>query len=153
MLNTDREIKNSKLKIKEVINYFGDLSFEDIKEMKDVGPIVAESVFGWWHDQKNIAILEKLEKNGVSLKTEERLAGSGKLAGLSFVLTGSLVGLTRDEAKDKIRELGGDVSESVSKKTSFVVAGSEAGSKKDKAEKLGVKILNEEEFIEMLKAK
>jgi DNA ligase (NAD+) len=136
--------------VSTLLKYFSDLSLEQIQNMKDVGPIVAESVFSWWHDKKNQIILEKLEKNGVSLKTEERLAGGGKLTGLSFVLTGSLVGLTRDEAKDKIRELGGDVSESVSKKTSFVVAGSEAGSKKDKAEKLGVKILDEEKFTKMI---
>jgi DNA ligase (NAD+) len=137
--------------ISKLIKYFSDLSLEEIQKMADIGPIVAESVFTWWHDKKNLIILEKLEKNGVSLKTEERLAGGGKLSGLSFVLTGTLAGLTREEAKDKIRELGGDVSESVSKKTSFVVAGSEAGSKKDKAEKLGVKILTEEEFLKMIK--
>ncbi|MDD5528307.1 MAG: NAD-dependent DNA ligase LigA [Patescibacteria group bacterium] len=144
------KIKNSKLKIKEVINYFGDLSLEDIKEMKDVGPIVAESIFEWWHEKKNQAILEKLEKNGVSLKTEERLAESGKLAGITFVLTGTMAKLTRDEAKDKIRELGGDISESVSKKTDFVVAGLEPGSKLDKARKSGVKILDEEGFLKMI---
>jgi|WetSurMetagenome_2_1015567.scaffolds.fasta_scaffold02082_4 DNA ligase (NAD+) len=139
------------ISIKHIVDYFSKLSFEDIQRMKDVGPIVAESIFDWWHDKKNLVILEKLEKNGVSLKTEERLAGSGKLAGLSFVLTGTLAGLTRDEAKDKIRELGGDVSESVSKNTSFVVAGIEPGSKKDKAQKLGVKILDEKNFLEMIK--
>jgi len=138
-------------KIKDVLCFFSNLSLEEIENMKDIGPIVAESVFSWWHNEKNLAILEKLEKNRVSLKNEERLSGGGKLSGKSFVLTGSLSGLTRDEAKDNIRKLGGEVSESVSKKTSFVVTGAEAGSKFDKAQKLGVKVLNEEEFIKMIK--
>jgi DNA ligase (NAD+) len=97
---------------------------------------------------------KKLEKNGVQLKTEGRLsAQGGPLAGKTFVLTGTLAGLTRDEAKDKIRELGGEMSESVSKKTDYVIVGDNPGSKRDKAIKLGVKILDEKEFIRMLNAK
>lgn len=146
------KIKKNELKIKDIINYFKDLSLEEIQEMTDIGPIVAKSIFDWWHDKKNLDVLEKLEKNGVNLKAEERLlVGEGPLAGKIFVLTGTLSSLTRDEAKDNIRELGGNVSESVSKKTSFVVAGEEAGSKLAKAEKLGVSILKEKEFLKMIK--
>ena len=76
---------------------------------------------------------------------------SKKLQNKTFVLTGSLELLTRDEAKDKIRELGGDVSESVSKKTDYVVAGSERGSKYDKAKKLGVMIIHEKKFLELVR--
>lgn len=74
----------------------------------------------------------------------------GKLSGLTFVITGSLEKMTRDEAKSAIRELGGDVNESVSKKVDYVVAGSEPGSKYDKAKKLGVKIIGEKEFLGMV---
>ncbi len=139
------------LSIGGLIEYFDNLSLDEIQNMKDIGPIVAESIFEWWHNRKNLAVLEKLQKNGVSLKAEDRLAGQGgPLSGQSFVLTGTLSSLTRDEAKDRIRRLGGEISESVSKKTSFVVAGVEAGSKLEKAQKLGVRVLNEEEFVSMI---
>jgi DNA ligase (NAD+) len=140
------------LKIKDVVNYFSQSSLAAIEQMKDVGPIVATSIREWFDNVKNLEILEKLEKNGVQLKTEGRLsAQGGPLAGKTFVLTGTLAGLTRDEAKDKIRELGGEMSESVSKKTDYVIVGDNPGSKRDKAIKLGVKILDEKEFIRMLK--
>jgi DNA ligase (NAD+) len=141
--------------ISELTEYFSSLSFEEIQNMQDVGPIVAESVKNWFADKKNLKILQKLEQNGVSLKSEARLASTagGPLAGQTFVLTGTLAVLTRDEAKDKIRELGGELSESVSKKTDYVIVGAEPGSKRDKAIKLGVKILDEKEFIRMLNAK
>jgi DNA ligase (NAD+) len=142
------------LKIKNVVEFFSQLSFEEIQNMEDIGPIVAESIQEWFGNKKNLEILEKLEENGVKLKTEERLSAQGGfLAGKTFVLTGTLAGLTRDEAKDKIRELGGEISESVSKKTSFVLVGAEPGSKREKAIKLGVKILDEEGFIRMINDK
>ena len=144
-------IPTPQLSVSKIVKYFRGLAKEEIEKTEDIGPIVAESIYEWWHNPKNLAMLEKLENNGVALKTEARLASAGKLAGQSFVLTGTLAGLTRDEAKDKIRQLGGEVSESVSKKTDFVVAGVEAGSKREKALKLGVKILDEKEFLKMLK--
>lgn len=146
-------IQNStfKIQISDVTKYFSELSLEDIQNMTDIGPIVAESIYEWWHNAKNIKILEKLEENGVSLKTEERLSGEGgALDGKSFVLTGTLASLTRDEAKDKIRRLGGELSESVSKKTSYVIVGENPGSKRDKALKLGVPVIGEEEFLKMI---
>lgn len=145
------QITNIKLQIKEVISYFSKLTLEEIQNMEDIGPIVAESIVNWWHNRKNLAILEKLERNGVSLKVEERLTGTGGfLAGKSFVLTGSLSNLTREEAKDKIRESGGDLSESVSKKTDYVIVGENPGSKHNKAKKLGIKVIDEKEFNKML---
>ncbi len=143
--------RRSALTIKEMVKYFSNLPLEKIQNIKDIGPIVAKSVYGWWRDKNNLKVLEKMEKNGVTLKFEDGLlVQGGPLSGKFFVLTGSLGGLTRSEAKDKIRELGGDVSESVSRKTDFVVAGVEPGSKYDKARKLGVKILNEKEFMAVL---
>lgn len=123
---------------------------EEIEKIYDFGKIMAESVYGWFHNEKNLKLLERLEKNGVKAKKMTIAPKKQKLAGKTFVLTGTLESLTRDEAKDKIRKLGGDVSSSVSKNTDFAVAGAEPGSKHDKAKKLGVKIINEEEFLKMI---
>lgn len=124
---------------------------EEIEKIYDFGKIMAESVYNWFHDEKNLQLLDRLEKNGVRARKMIIAPKSQVLAGKTFVLTGTLESLTRDEAKDKIRKLGGDVSSSVSKNTDFVVAGAEPGSKHDKARKLGVKIVGEEEFLEMIK--
>ena len=101
----------------------------------------------------NLNFIKKLEKNGVVIeKTEKKNppAGGGKLAGLVFVLTGALSEMSREKAKEKIISLGGKVAGSVSKNTSFVVAGIDPGSKLKTAEKLGVKILDEKSFLNML---
>ena len=103
----------------------------------------------WFADEKNLQLLEKMASLGVELENVER-GEEAKLAGLTFVLTGQLAGFTRDEAKDMIRKAGGDVSSSVSKKTSYVLAGEEAGSKLEKAKELGVKIINEGEFKQLI---
>ena len=96
-------------------------------------------------------LLEKLDEAGVKIIVEKLKAKSSKLKAKIFVLTGSLESMSREKAKEKIRGLGGDVNESVSKNTSYVVAGSEPGSKLDKAKRLFVKILSEKEFLAMLK--
>jgi DNA ligase (NAD+) len=88
---------------------------------------------------------------GVEIESQKSKVKSQKLKGLTFVLTGSLEAMTREEAKEKIRILGGEISESVSKKTDYVVLGKEPGSKLEKAKKLRVKIINEKEFLQMLK--
>jgi DNA ligase (NAD+) len=125
----------------------------ELQELPDIGPIVGQSIHDWFRDKHNLELLGKLEKNGVRIRLGLPAGDSRKatLTGKTFVLTGTLSSLTRDEAKAKIRELGGDVSGSVSKNTDFVVAGEEAGSKLDKANQLGVKVLDEEEFLKMIK--
>lgn len=141
--------KNSKLKVSDISDYFGNLTAEDLQKISDIGPVVAKSIHDWFSDRRHISLVEKFEKAGV--KIEDQISNQPQhLAGMSFVLTGGLESMSRDQAKEKIRELGGEVNESVSKKTSFVVAGSEAGSKLDKANKLGVKILDEKEFQSLL---
>lgn len=125
-------------------------SLEDLKSIPDIGPVVAESIYGWLQRKYNQKLLKKLEKAGVEIVAEKTSAKSEKLAGKTFVLTGALETLGRDEAKDRIRELGGDVSSSISKETDYVIAGSEPGSKYDQAKKLDLKIINEKEFLKML---
>ena len=149
--NSKFQIPNkSQNSISEITKYFKDLTLEDLAGLSDIGPIVAKSIYDWWHSEKNLELLGKLERNGVRVKVEKLGTGSNKLEGKTFVLTGTLTGLTRDEAKVKIRELGGDVSSSVSKNTDYVVAGTEPGSKYERGKKLGVKIVEEEEFLKMI---
>jgi len=122
---------------------------EEINEIENIGPAVSESVYDFFHDKNNLNFIEKLLKNGVILQKEKRKE-NGKFKGLIFVLTGTLSTLSRELAKEKIINLGGKISGSVSKNTSYVVAGVEAGSKLTNAQKLGVKIINEQEFLKML---
>lgn len=145
-------ISNNQFSINELIFNFQKITLEEWQELPDVGPIVGQSIFEWFRDNHNLELLSKLEKNGVTLKIHDSkfMIQNSRFAGQTFVLTGTLGSLTREEAKAKIRELGGDVSGSVSKNTDFVVAGEEAGSKLDKAVELGVKILSEEEFIRLI---
>lgn len=124
-------------------------SFEDLQSLEGVGPIVAESVVNWFKDPLNRKLVKNLLKE-VEVEAYDLGSKPMKLSGMSFVLTGTLSNLGRDEAKEKIRELGGDVSSSVSSKTTYVVAGESAGSKLDKAQELGVTILTEEEFLKMI---
>ncbi len=123
---------------------------EDFDSVKDIGPVVSRSVYEWFQDKNNLKYLAKLEKN-LKIKNYFKNLKTEKFKNLTFVLTGGLESMTRDDAKEKIRQLGGEVSESVSKNTDYVIVGSEPGSKADKAKKLGVKILSEQEFLEMLK--
>jgi len=126
-------------------------SREDLEATRDIGPIVSQSIYSWFRESGHLRLLERLERAGVRIESEKRKAKSEKLAGLTFVLTGTLDSLSRQQAKEKIRALGGDVSESVSQKTSYVVVGENPGSKYDKAKKLGIKTLVEKELLTMLK--
>ena len=125
---------------------------EDFEKILDIGPVVSKSIFEWFSEKDNLKFLERLEKK-VKITQPSPKASAGKqiLAGKTFVLTGTLNSITRLDAKGRIRELGGDISESVSSKTDYVVVGSEPGSKAEKAKKLGVKILNEAEFLKLVK--
>jgi len=124
-------------------------SLQDIESVLNIGPIVASSVYEWFHQKHNIKLLEKLFLVGIII-TKNREKKQDKLQGKSFVITGSLETMTRDLAKSKVRELGGQISESVSRKTDYLVAGSEPGSKLEKAQKLGVTVLNEKQFLKLL---
>lgn len=151
LLAKQLRIKNLELKIKDIIKITQNFSLEELQKIQDIGPKVAQSVYNWFHNEKNIKFLEKLEKVGIVIESSKQQVVGSKLKGKTFVLTGSLESMSRDEAKEKIRELGGDISESVSKKTDYVIAGNEPGSKYEKGKKLGVKILTEKELLEMLK--
>lgn len=136
-------------KVSSLIDAVEKWTLEDLQKLPDIGPIVAESIYDWFKDKRNLELLARLEKNGLAIKSIQGQKEQ-KLAGKIFVLTGSLSKLTRDQAKAKIRELGGDISSSVSKNTDYVVAGSDPGSKLEKAKKLGLKVIKEEEFMKLL---
>ena len=124
---------------------------DELESIEDVGPVVARSIYDWFQKSYNLKLLEKFNKAGVRVLEEKTTKKSIKLANKKFVLTGSLKSMSRDNTKEKIRELGGDVSSSVSKETDYVVAGLEPGSKYDRAKKLGVKIISENEFLNLIK--
>lgn len=124
---------------------------EEIAELEDVGQIMAESIYEFFKQEQTIDLIEKLENAGLSMKEETEEGVDERFKGFTFVLTGSLENYTREQAGEIIEKLGGKVSSSVSKKTSYVIAGEEAGSKLTKAQELGVTILNETEFMEMVK--
>jgi DNA ligase (NAD+) len=123
---------------------------EELEAVNEVGPKVAQAIVEFFAVDKNLQLIDDLESLGLKMTAEKKIIGTA-LEGLTFVLTGTLPNLTRDEAKERIEAAGGKVSGSVSKKTNFVVAGEEAGSKLDKAQSLGVKVLDEDGLLELLK--
>jgi len=125
-------------------------SLHDLEKIENIGPIVGQSIYEWFADKDNRHFLDKLLKNGVVVEKQEPKVHDLKLGGKTFVLTGGLESLEREEAKEKIRSLGGEISESVSKKVDYVVAGKDPGSKLEKAEKLGIKIIDEKTFLKMI---
>ncbi|GAI04226.1 unnamed protein product, partial [marine sediment metagenome] len=145
----------------DLANYFGSLKnlaktdLKVLEKLRDIGPKISVSIYNWFRNKSNIKLLEKLKKYGVKTQWTKpaaqvrpaRLALEGKV----FVLTGSLNSMSRDEAKIKIRVLGGSISQSAGKKTDFLVLGKDPGLKYKQAKKLGIKILSEQEFLKMLK--
>ena len=124
---------------------------EELAQVEEVGPRISEAIVEFFAQPANRALVERLQAAGVDM-TAEKKQRSTTLAGRTFVLTGTLPTLTRDEAKEKIEAAGGKTSGSVSKKTSYVVAGEEAGSKLEKARKLGVEVIDEATLLSMLQA-
>ncbi|MBI2314056.1 MAG: NAD-dependent DNA ligase LigA [Betaproteobacteria bacterium] len=143
---------------KDLARHFGTLDAlmeadaSSLEEVRDVGPVVAKSIARFFAERHNREVIRDLRARGVRWAEDKaaRRARQGAFAGKTFVLTGTLSAMTRDEAKDRIEALGGKVTGSVSKKTDYVVAGADPGSKYDKARELGVTILDEEQFANML---
>ena len=126
-----------------------DASKEELGEVTEIGPVIAKSIVMFFAQPENLAVLEKLEQAGVRPRVEE-IRKSEKFAGKTFVFTGTIQSFAREDAEEKIRLLGGRASSSVSNNTDFVVAGESAGSKLQKARDLGINILTEQEFIDMI---
>jgi DNA ligase (NAD+) len=130
-----------------------DAPHDVLVEIPEIGPVVADSVRAFADEPHNRALIERLAAAGVSMETalpEPSKETAGPLSGRTFVITGTLSGMTREEAAAKLTNLGATVSSSVSKKTSALIAGEEAGSKLEKARKLGVEVLSEAEFLKLI---
>ncbi|MCL2280408.1 NAD-dependent DNA ligase LigA, partial [Candidatus Saccharibacteria bacterium] len=132
------------------LDAFTDASIDDLISIDGVGTVVAESIIAWLSDEDNIKLLSKLQQLGIQPIHQDLSAG--KLAGQSFVITGTLTTMSRDEAAERVRNLGGTFQNSVGKSTTYLVAGGEIGaSKRASAEKFGTKIIEESDFLEMIK--
>ena len=126
-----------------------DAGVEELMQLPDVGEITARSIYSFYQDEKNRQMLKELEDMGVNMKSSGGGASSQALAGLTIVATGTLEHFGRREIAEFIEKNGGKCTGSVSKKTSYLVAGENAGSKLDKAKSLGIPVISEEELIRM----
>ena len=126
-------------------------SEEELQEVNEVGPRIAHSIVEFFQEPRNRELVKHLRRAGLTFTGKKKQRGT-KLSGKTFVLTGTLTNYTRDQAKKMIEDAGGRVSGSVSKKTDFVVAGSDAGSKLDQAKELGVKVIDEKEMEELVRS-
>jgi DNA ligase (NAD+) len=124
---------------------------DELEQVEGIGPRIAESVVRFFKDRHSVKLVSRLTAAGVQMHSEKKkITGNAAVTGKTFVLTGGLETMSRDEAKDRIEALGGKSSSSVSKKTDYVIVGSDAGSKLQKAKELGVRTITEEEFLKML---
>ncbi|MBI2482636.1 NAD-dependent DNA ligase LigA [Candidatus Uhrbacteria bacterium] len=136
----------------QLLEFMGTQTAESLEDIPEIGPVVAGSIVQWFSDREHRRILERLDAVGVRIAAppQARIV-SRALVGKTFVFTGELSSLTREEAKELVRSHGGEVSESVSRHTAYVVVGTDPGSKLQKAESLGVAILGEEEFLQLVR--
>jgi DNA ligase (NAD+) len=125
------------------------MSVEELRGIHGIGPVVAESIFHFFRQDVTRRVLDKLTRAELQIEAPETAGSDDRFAGKTFVFTGTLETMTRPEAEGIVRQMGGTASGSVSKKTSYVVAGESAGSKLDKANALGVPVITEAEFRRM----
>jgi len=132
------------------IQAIAEAPLDALTSVSDIGPVVAASIHDFFASERNLATIDRLASAGVTMRMTTDAPGRGPLAGSTFVFTGGLSSMTRDQASDLVISLGGRVSGSVSAKTTHVVAGVDAGSKLEKARSLGLEILTEEQFKQMV---
>ena len=129
---------------------FMNSSYEELRLIDDVGEITAQTIYEFFRQEQTIDLISKLKEAGLNMEVAEDKSSDNRFEGKTFVLTGSLEYYSRDKASEIIEKFGGKTSSSVSKKTDYVLAGEEAGSKLKKAQELGVTIISEEEFMQMI---
>ena len=148
--NVGKAAAKALLKEFKDIDIIMNLSEEELMKVNDIGGVSAKSIYDYFHDSVNIDIVHRLKEAGVNMVEEEKEGATDKLAGLTFVITGTLPNMGRKECQELIELNGGKCSGSVSKKTNFLVAGEAAGSKLDKANSLGVTVLDEAGLLSMI---
>ena len=131
------------------LDALGDATLEELTELPDVGGVIAGNIVQWFAQPQSRHLVELLRNAGVNFESK-RVITDARFAGMTFVLTGALTKFTREEATEKIELLGGKAAGSVSKKTTYVVVGENAGSKEKKARELGIPILSEDDFLQMI---
>ncbi|MBO5621453.1 MAG: NAD-dependent DNA ligase LigA, partial [Butyrivibrio sp.] len=156
-LLTGLAIRNvGKSTAREIMKHFDSLkdltkvTRDGFLQIPDIGETTADDLYEFFHDAKNLAIIEQMEKAGLNMNTVKDENASDKLSGMTIVVTGTLPTLGRKEAEELIVKNGGKASGSVSKKTSLVLAGEAAGSKLTKANELGIRVIDEKEFLDMI---
>ncbi|OGZ18565.1 MAG: DNA ligase (NAD(+)) LigA, partial [Candidatus Nealsonbacteria bacterium RBG_13_38_11] len=141
----------------DLADYFGSIDKlkkarkDELEKIGDVGPKIAESIYQWFNTKQNQKFIKELFTSGIEIINKKSKVKNQKLKGLTFVITGVLPTMTREAAIEKIRLFGGEISESLSKMTDFLIVGENSGSKLEKAKKLGIKTINEKDFLAMLK--
>lgn len=127
-------------------------SLDELQRVREIGPVLAASVRAWFDEPANRELIEHFRRTGVTLHGEAKVAPQGPqpLAGRTLVITGTLAAMSREEAQERIEALGGKVTGSVSKKTSYVIVGTDAGSKLEKARTLGIETLDEPAFLRLI---
>nr|MDJ0957579.1 NAD-dependent DNA ligase LigA [Arenicellales bacterium] len=142
----------------QLANHYGSLDpimragIEDLQHIQDIGPVVAESIHTFFKQPHNVSVIKKLQRAGVTWSEQKprEIAHDNRITGKTFVLTGTLGSMSRDDAKQRLQSLGGKVTSSVSKKTDYVIVGSDPGSKATKAEQLGIDMLDEAQFLKLI---
>ena len=124
-------------------------SVEELTQVEDIGAVTAQNIYDWFRSEQSVRLLQRLQEAGVNMQSQRSVTDT-RFAGMTFVLTGALSKFTRDEATEKIEAFGGKAAGSVSKKTTYVVVGENAGSKEKKARELGIPILSEDDFLQMI---
>lgn len=140
---------------RDLAEHFGSLemlvkaSLDNLREIKEIGPVLAESIYSFFRNKRNLKFIQKLKKIGIKIISPKKTKKQ-PLSSVTFVFTGTLQSMTREEAKRKVRNLGANISEFVSHNTTFVVSGKKPGSKYKKAKAMGLKIISEEEFLKII---
>ena len=146
-----KKLDLNKVSIQNLIKIGSNLKQEELEQISSIGPKVGEAVYDWFNDKKNIEFLKKLKQKDIQLLPVSISEKHGKLKDLTFVVTGVLKSISREQAKEEILTLGGKVNEALSSKTNYLIVGENPGSKYQKAKKLDVKTINEKEFLWILK--
>lgn len=142
------KFKNKNLKLWNILS---EISEGDWGSIYDIGPVVSKNIYSYFQNEQNLKFIRQLVENGVCIKELDKIEKKPEICDKTFVFTGGMDSMTRDDAKTLVRKYGGNVSESVSAKVDYVVTGEEAGSKLERAKKLGVKVISEDEFLQIIK--